>query len=440
MPAVAIEMLIVILLIALNGVFAMAEMAVVTARRARLEQQANAGDRNARAALELAREPSQFLSTIQIGITTVGILAGAFGGATLSQLVAANVRAIPNLAPYAEAIGLAVVVLAITYLTLVFGELAPKRLALSNPERIAATVAIPMQALSRVASPVVRVLSASTDFVLGVFGFKATEETPVSEDEIRILIAQGTRAGVFEETEEDIVDAVFRLGDRRVSSLMTPRPDVIWLDLEQSPETAIEVVLHSNHTRFPVCRGELDNAVGIAATKDILVRWVADDTIDLAGIIQPPLFVPETLHAFRLLELLKQQAAEMALVVDEYGGIQGVVTPTDIFEAIVGDLPSPSELAEPAALQREDGSWLVDGLLAIEELKELLELNELPEEESGDYYTVGGMMMKNLGRIPRVGDHFEGNGRRFEVVDMDGNRVDKVLIMPSSPSDDDARA
>jgi putative hemolysin len=431
MPAIAIEIVIVALLILLNGALAMAEMAIVTARKARLEQRANAGDRKARAALDLANEPSQFLSTIQIGITLVGILAGAFGGATISQVIAAEVRSMPSLAPYADAIGLGVVVLTITYLTLIFGELAPKRLALNSPERIASIVAGPMRLLSRIVSPIAKLLSGSTELVLRILGVRHAQEAPVTEEEITLQIAKGRQAGVFEEAEQDIVEAVFRLGDRRVGSLMTPRPDVVWLDLDDPPEASVRTVLESHHLYYPVCRGELDNVVGLATARDLLARRAAGEPLDLSRIARPPLFVPERLHAFRLLERFKAQGAQFAVVVDEYGGTQGIVTLTDIFEAIVGEIPAAEEQAQPAVVQRDDGSWLVDGLFPLEELKEILAVDKLPGEETGDYYTVGGLMMSSLGRIPTAGDQFEWQGRRFEVMDMDGNRVDKVLVTPT---------
>lgn len=372
MSAVAAELLILALLIVLNGVLPMAEMGIVTARKARLERRAAAGDRKAQAALELANEPGHFLSTIQVGITLVGIFAGAFGGATLAGVIAEHLRAVPPLTPYATALGLGVVVLAITYLTLIFGELVPKRLALSGPERIALAVAIPMRTLSAVASPLVGFLSASTELVLRALGVRPSEEAPVTEEEIALLLAQGARAGVFETAEQDLVEAVFRLGDRRVSSLMTPRPEVIWLDISRPPRDLLQVVLDSHHVLFPVCEGAFDNVIGVVTAKDVLARQVVGEPLDLATIARKPLFVPASLQAFRLLELFKQQAEQFAIAIDEHGGVQGIVTLTDLLEAIVGEIPSAQAGVEPAAVQREDGSWLLDGLLPIEEVKELL--------------------------------------------------------------------
>jgi putative hemolysin len=325
------------------------------------------------------------------------------------------------------------VVLAITYASLIVGELVPKRLALNSPERIASAVAIPMRALSRLASPFVALLGASTDLVLRVLGQRPSAEAPVSEEEVRILIEQGTRAGVFEAAEREIVESVFRLGDRRVSSLMTPRPEIVWLDLEDTPERIRRAVVEHDYSRFPVGRGGLDDVAGIALAKDILAHGPPDRPLDVEALVGPPLFVPESMPAFRALETFKRSGCQVALVVDEYGGVQGLVTIIDILEALVGDIPSPEDLAEPPALHRPDGSWLLDGTMPFEDAKEVLGLDELPGQGSGDYHTVGGLMMRQAGRIPRSGDAFEWAGPRFEVVDMDGNRVDKVLVAPISP-------
>jgi putative hemolysin len=430
MSPVAIELAVLALLILLNGALAMAEMAIVTARRARLEQRANAGDAGARVALELANEPGRFLSTIQVGITLVGIFAGAFGGATLAGVIGEYLAPIPALAPYATAIGLAIVVVAITYLTLIFGELVPKRVALNGPERIASLVAIPMRALSAAASPVVRFLNDSTEFVLRAFGVRPSEEAPVTEDEVRLLLAQGTQAGVFEEAEQEIVEAAFRLGDRRVGSLMTPRTEVVWLDVRLSADEILRVVLGSQHVHFPVCRGSLDALIGVVSTKELLGASVRAEPLDLGALVRGALIVPETLRALRLLEQFRSGAAHFAVVIDEYGGVQGVVTLTDMFEALVGELPSAEAAAEASAVQREDGSWLLDGTLSVEDVREILHLRLGDRYEVGEFYSLGGLVMREVGRVPTVGDRFELEGVRFEVVDMDGHRVDKVLAAP----------
>jgi putative hemolysin len=293
-----------------------------------------------------------------------------------------------------------------------------------------------MRQLSAISAPVVRILTVSSDVVLGALGVRPSEVVPVTEEEVRVLLAQGTRAGVFEETEQDIVEAVFRLGDRRASSLMTPRPDVVWLDLDRQVDELLGIVIDSKHSRFAVGRGSLDNVVGIAAARDILAPCVTGGPLDIVAVVQRPLYVPETLPAFRLLELFKQQGSQFAILIDEYGGVQGIVTLRDILEAIVGEVPTAEELAEPSAVQREDGSWLLDGILPMEEVQAILELKAFPEEGRGDYYSLGGMVMQRLGRIPAVGDHFHWQGRRFEVVDMDENRVDKVLVAPDGKVSD----
>lgn len=430
MPSAVAQIIVILLLILVNGLFAMSEIAVVSARKARLKQRAEAGDHRAKAALELAETPNRFLSTIQIGITLVGILAGAFGGATLAKDLGACLSRIPALKPYGEAIGLAVVVLATTYFSLVIGELVPKRLALNSPERIAALVAAPMRALSLVAYPAVRLLGLSTELVLRILGIRPSAEPPVTEEEIKVLLEQGTEAGVFQEVEQDMVESVLLLDERRAASLMTPRPEIAWLDIDDPPEEIRRKLITSPYSRFPVCQGSLDNVLGEVEARDLLARSLCGEPFDLRAMLQKPLYVPETMPALKVLEAFKKSGTQMALVIDEYGSIQGLVTLKDILEAIVGDIPSAEELAEPQAVRREDGSWLLDGMLPIEEFKELLRIEELPGEEQGLYQTIAGFVITQLGRIPMAADHFEWGGLRFEVMDMDGNRVDKVLVTP----------
>jgi len=432
MASIIFEVLFILLLVVANGVFAMSEMAVVSARKVRLQQWANEGNTNARTALELANAPTRFLSTVQVGITLIGILAGALGGATIAKKLALLLSQIRLLAPYSQAIGLGIVVVSITYLSLIIGELVPKRVALNNPERIAATIATPMRALSALASPVVHLLSTSTEVALRLLGIKPSLEPQVTEEEIRVLIKQGTEAGTFEVAEQDMVQRVFRLGDRQVSGLMTPRLEIVWLDLEDLAENNRHKMTHSAHSRFPVCQGGLDNVIGVVQVKDLLARSLAGEVIDLTAALQTPLFVPESMPALNVLELFKQSGTHTALVVDEYGVVQGLVTLNDILEAIVGDIPSVDELAEPQVVQREDGSWLLDGLLPVEDFFELFNIQALADEQRGNYQTLGGFVTTHLGRIPAAADHFEWRKLRFEVMDMDGNRVDKVLIMPIS--------
>lgn len=434
MPSISFEILLVLFLTIANGIFTMSEMAIISARKVRLQQMANQGNARARTALDLADAPNRFLSTVQIGITLIGILVGALGGATLSTTLVSALNRIPVLAPYSQAISLGVVVLGITYLQLIIGELVPKRLALNNPERIAATVAVPMRVLATIASPVVHLLSASTDLVLRVLGIGPSSEPQVTEEEIRVLIEQGTEAGTFEEAEQDMVERVFRLGDRPVSALITPRPDIVWLDLEDTAEENRKKIMDSCHSRFPVCQGGLDNVLGIMHVTDLLGRSLSDQPLDLTVSLRQPIFVPESTRGLKVLELFKQTGIHQALVVDEYGVIQGLVTLNDIMVEIVGDVPSVGEQEDPQAVQREDGSWLLDGMLSVDEFFEIFNIKESPREHRGSYQTLGGFVITHLGRIPSATDHFEWENLRFEVMDMDGNRVDKVLVL-SLPSE-----
>lgn len=431
MSSIVFEVLVIILLILANGLFAMSEIAIVSARKARLQQLANEGNQKARTALELANSPNRFLSTVQVGITLVGVLAGAFGGARIASKLAGPLSQIPGLAPYSNLLGLGIVVVAITYFTLIIGELVPKRIALNHPERIATMVAQPMKTLAAIAAPVVHLLSFSMEGVLRLLRVKSPSQPSVTEEEIKVLIDQGTEAGTFEVAEKEIVQRVFRLGDRQVNSLMTPRPEIVWLDLNDAADKSRHKVLNSTHSRFPVCRGHLDEVLGVAHVKDLIALSLSTQSFELTESLQTPLFVPESMKAFNALELFKRSdTPHTALVVDEYGVIQGLVTVNDILEAIVGDIPSVEEFVEPLAIQRQDGSWLLDGMLLIEALYELFQLR-LPPDPQSEYRTLAGFVIDQLGQIPRSADHFEWQGLRFEVVDMDGNRVDKVLVMPA---------
>ena len=406
----------------------MSEMAIVSSRRARLQHRAEKNDLGARAALELADAPDRFLSTIQIGITLIGILAGAFGGATISKQLTAQLARIPALAPYAEAISLGVVVMIITYLSLVVGELVPKRLALNNPEQIASRIAIPMQVLSRLASPAVRILSASSSFVLRLLRIKPPAHPPVTEEEVKIMIDQGMQAGVFEEAEHDLVDNIFRLADQKIPQLMTPRPDVLWLDIDAPIEETRQRIIDSPYSRMPVCQGTLDNILGIVKARDLLARILSGEQLDLRAALRQPLYVPETRTGLQLLELFKGSTTHIAVVIDEHGALEGLVTMNDVLEAIVGGLPAQPGQTEDYAVQREDGSWLLDGRLPISEFKEIFSIEKLPREDEGSYHTLAGFIMTFLGRLPSASDNFVWNEFRIEVVDMDRRRVDKVLV------------
>ncbi len=423
-----VDIFIILFLIFINGIFSMSEIAIISARKARLLQKVEEGDKKARVALDLANEPNMLLSTVQIGITLVGVLSGAFGGATLAGEFAGFFDRFSFIHPYGESVALGLIVLCITFLTLVIGELVPKRIALNHPERIAIRAASPMRFLAGIASPAVHLLSFSTDLVLRMIGFKPSAEPPVTEEEIKILIEQGTIAGVFEEAEQDMVSRVLRLGDRRVGALMTPRKRIVWLDVNESAERNRRRILKSMRSRFPVCQGRLSNVLGVVHVKDLLTRCLSGRTLDIRSGLQQPLFVLEGTHVLRVMELFKESGTQVALVVDEYGTIEGLVTLTDLLESIIGDLPSLDDAGERPIVQREDGSWLVEGMIPVDELREFLDAGRFPEEDTGDYETLGGFVMNVLRRIPEVGDHFECCGFRFEVVDMDGHRVDKVLV------------
>jgi putative hemolysin len=419
---VGLEILIVLLLIVLNGIFALSEMAVVSSRKARLQQRVNEGHQSAKTALHLAESPNNFLSTVQIGITLIGVLAGAVGGANIAKPLAAEFREIPWLAPYALSLSLGIVVLAITILTLVVGELVPKRLALHNPEKVAAAVAGPMLFLSKLFSPFVWLLGASTDLVLRLLGVKPHIDPPVTEEEILVQLDQGTQAGVFGEVEQDMVEGVFRLHDRRAFSLMTPRSEIVWLDVNDTPEQIKQVIEESLFSQFPVCEDSLDTVLGTIKARDLLIESLRGEPLRLQLNLQPVNYIPETAHASRALEIFKAGESEMLIVVDEFGSMQGLLTISDILEEIVGDIQD----GEPQATQRQDGSWLLDGMLDAEDFKEIFNIRHLPDEE--EYETLGGFIMNHLGRVPQAADMFEWNSLRFEVMDMDGNRVDKVMV------------
>lgn len=429
------EIFIILLLILANGVFAMSEMSIVSARKARLQEMAERGDRKARVALDLANSPNRFLSTVQVGITLIGILAGAFGGATLADSLANSIRQFPPLAQYGNLIAVAVVVICITYLSLIFGELVPKRLALNSPEKIASIIAGPMRVLAAIAYPIVHLLTASTEAVLKLIGAGYSSDEPlVTEEEIKVLVRQGAEAGMFEAAEQDMVERVFRLGDQPVSALMTPRLEIVWLDLNDSIEVNRRKLIESRHTRFPVCQDSPDNVLGVISVTDVLAASLCNQPLDLLTLLRQPLFIPESTHALRVLEFFKKSGTHVALVVDEYGVTQGLVTLNDVMEVIIGDVPFADDPQEVSAVQREDGSWLIDGMLTIDRFKDLFDINELPGEQRGNYQTLGGFVITQLGHIPVASDHFEWGGFRFEVMDMDGNRVDKMLVAPLNPA------
>lgn len=430
------EVLFLAVLILLNGVFALSEIAVVSARKTRLQQWADEGRAGATAALRLAHEPGRFLSTIQVGITTIGILSGALAEASVAQTLAATLAQVPGLAPYSKIVAIGVVVVVVTYLSVVIGELVPKRLALINPEAIASVIAQPMQWLSRVSSPLVRFFNLSSEAVLRLVGARETGEPPVTEEEIKVLMEQGTEAGVFEESEQALVSNILRLDEQRVGAIMTPRVDIFYLDLEQPYEENRKQLLDCPYSRMPVCKDGLDNVLGILESKALMRQSLRGEAVDLTVSLTRPLYVPNSISSMELLETFKKNRMHVALVVDEYGEVQGLVTMNDVLEAIVGDIPSAEAAGDEEAVQREDGSWLLDGMLSLDKFKEIFELEELEEEDTGNFHTLGGFVMLRLGRVPTVGDHFEWNALRFEVVDMDRHRVDRVLVarLPAPPA------
>lgn len=426
------EIFIILVLILGNGMLAMSEIAIITARKVRLQQQVEKGSSRAGIALDLANTPGRFLSTVQIGITTIGILAGVYGGATIAASLEVTFGEFNVLAAYARPVSMGVVVVVVTYLTVIFGELVPKKIALSNPERIAALVAPSIRLLSRIGAPVVSVMDASARLVLWLLGVRKIEDTGVTEEEIRMLIDLGTETGEIQPIEDEIVDQVFRLGDMRAISLATPRPEIIWLDLLSSNDSIRNTVSNSRYSRYPVCSGSLDEVKGSVRAKDMLDDCLNEKPINLEPILHPPLFVPETTPVYRVLERFKEQHTHIALVLDEYGSVEGLITIGDIMEAIIGDIPEGKPAGESDIVQRKDGSYLVDGMLPIGRFQEIFEFKEFPEEERNYYQTVGGFVVTRLGHIPSEGESFEWEGKHIEVVDMDSNRVDKVLVMPKA--------
>jgi putative hemolysin len=432
MSEAGIQIALLLLLIVANGIFAMAELAVASSRKIRLQQRAERGDAGAQAALDLANDPGRFLSTVQIGITLIGVLTGAFGGSSLGAVIGRGIAQIPGLAPYSEEIGFGLAVAIITYLSLIIGELVPKQLALGNAETIAALVSRPMRGLSRVASPLVSLLSFSTSAVLRLLGIRPSTEPAVTEEEITIMIEQGARAGVVQTVEHEILDRVFRLGDQRVYDLMTPRLRVRWVDLTAPLEDQRRAIIASGYHVLPVCRGDLDHVIGVVEVKDLWAREVQGEDASPESAFHPPTLIPESLPAFKALEVLRDAHTTLGLVLDEFGGIEGIITLTDLMEALVGDIPVERGGTGTSMVRREDGSWLIDGMLPMLELREAFDWDETPGERRGDYQTVGGFVLDQLGRVPAAGEHFTHEGWRVEVVDMDGNRVDKVLIAPET--------
>jgi putative hemolysin len=433
MTGIIFELLVIFFLVLINGFFAMSEIAIVSLRRTRFQQLAEEGDSRAGTVLQLTADPPRFLSTVQTGITLIGIVMGAFGGTRIAGRLAAAIAMVPLLQAYAGVLSALVVILSITFLSIVVGEIVPKQIGLLNAERIALSVARTMRFLSIILSPVVRIFSATSRAVMKIFGLPMSRPQVVSEEEIKVMIDQGIEHGMFAEEERDMIEGVFSLGDKRVNELMTTRTDIQWLDVEDTLEERDLRIKKSGHSRFPVCRGGLDTVLGIVRAKEILNCYLSRESCDVADFMTPALYVPENALALKALESLKAARRHMALAVDEYGVVQGLITVNDILGTVVGDFPSAGDSEEPMAVKRADGSWLLDGLLPLDRFKEIFELGELPVE--GTYQTLGGFIMAQLGRIPSPADFVDWGPLRMEVVDMDGNRVEKVLVLPKKQDD-----
>jgi putative hemolysin len=429
MTAFFIDIAVIFMLLLCNGFLAMTEMAIVSARKARLMQWAEDGDKKALLALEVANAPTKFLSSIQVGITLIALLTGIFGGATIADDLSERIKQVPHFAPHADAIAIGVVVTILTYISLIVGELVPKRIALSAPELIAKHVAMPMSLIQKAITPFVWLLSASTETVIRVLGIRQIDDAPMTEAEIQVLVEQATEAGVFEEVEQEMVESVLRLDDKRVSSLMTPRREIEWIDINDDENAWLETALSVPHSRLIIAQESLDQVRGIVETRE-LIKQKLKGVVDLQTILAQPLMVPESMTALDLIARFRNSSQELALVLDEYGGVSGIVSREDVFEAIVGDLPIAGDSPKKWQLQkREDGTWLVDGTVPIEEFKDRLEIDErLPGEGEEDYATVAGFVLYQLERVPAEGDTFEWKIFHFEVVDMDRHRIDKIIV------------
>lgn len=436
---VLIEILIILLLLVLNGLFAMSELAIVSSRRARLQEIASRGSRGATTALKLIADPSRFLASVQIGITLIGILAGASSGARLADRLGAILNRIDWIAPNGPAVGVAIVVLLITFASVIIGELVPKRIALNNPERIAALVARPMQLLARAASPLVWLLKAATEALLALLRLDQARGDVVSEDEVRSMIAEGTRAGVFAPQEREMIDGVLRMADRKVRAIMTPRREIVWIDRNDTRDGLRERLDSLRFSQYPVCDGSIDNVVGVIHTRDLWKAHLGTGPLLVEEIMEPPLAIHDNLPVLRLLDLFRTGGTQVAIVVDEFGGTEGLVTLTDVLEAIAGEFPGADEPDEERLMMREDGSWLVDGTYPVDEFEDRTGARDLRQD--GDFTTMAGLVLHRFGHLPRVGERQAFPDVTLEVVDMDGRRIDRILVtLPRKETPDDAEA
>lgn len=418
------EAFIVLLLVLLNGFFAMSELAIVSARRARLKPLADAGHRGAQKALELAEDPTQFLSTVQIGITLVGIIAGAYSGATLSAPLAAMLDDWPFIAAYAYPIAVTLVVASITYLSLICGELVPKRIAMNHAESIAMRVSLPMGIIAKVGAPLVFILRVSTNALLTMIGLKADRDLVVTEEEVKTMVAEGAETGVFEEEERHMIDRVLHLADYTIRSIMTPRPDIDWIDLADPVESMTTQIRESKHTRLLLCQGSVDEVIGVVHTRDLLHQLTDGQAMDPQAVAKPAMTLHESTTILRLLELFRQSPSHMAVVLDEYGSVEGIATQSDIFTVIAGEM-AEEEMEDDSIAQRSDGSWLIDGRTRLIDVERRIGATGFVH---ADYATIAGLVLHRLGRLPKVGESLTYNGFRVEVVDLDGRRIDKVMV------------
>ncbi|RPJ81207.1 MAG: HlyC/CorC family transporter [Deltaproteobacteria bacterium] len=419
------EFLIILILVILNGIFAMAEIALVSSRKARLEEKANKGSKGAKTALLLLKKPEEFLSTVQVGITFIGIIAGAYGGVAWAEDISPFFEQYTAFKEYAVEISYVIVIGLITYLSLIIGELVPKSIAYNNPEGISIALAPVMRMLSLSATPVIRFLTFSTRIVLRIFGITPKNQPPVTEEEIKILIEQGSRFGSIEKNETEMIKSIFRFGDRKAHSIMINRQDIVWIDVNDSLEDTKETVYNSNYSRLPLGDGSLDQIIGIIKVKDFFRHFEKGNELNLKDLAVQPLFIPENLPAIKILERFRETKIHIAVVINEYGSIEGMITLHDLIENIFGELPGKHEIFETPIFEREDGSLLIEGSLLIDELKEKVKIQF---EHSEEYSTLGGYMMFKLNKIPQIGDSFISGNYKFEVIDMDGKRVDKVLV------------
>lgn len=438
LSVLASEFTIIVALALLNGALSMSEMAMVSARRMRLQKLASEGSSRAKTALALINNPSNFLAAIQIGITAIGVFAGAFGGANIAEQLQGMLETYPLVAPYAEGMSIGSVVFVVTLLSLVLGELVPKRLALGHADTISLFVAKPIRGLAWIATPAVKCLSLLTEGILKLLRYKDPTDGGVTEDEVRMMVEQGTETGVFEKSEESIIKRTFRLSDQRVDEVMTQRLQLVSLNIDDPLDDNLKKIVQSNHTFFPIYEGTIDKVIGIVSVKKLFGQHIAGFPISLRNVMEEPLFVAESTAALKLLEMFKSSGKHFAIIIDEYGGLSGVATIMDMLEGIFGDMPDASQGGYDEFFQRDDGTWLVDGISNLTKVEDVI---GFPEKNflGSEYQTLGGFLMGDLGRIPVVGDKIAFKSYQFEVMDMDGNRVDKVLITvppPSAPDDD----